>query len=107
MPANVAAPPEGGGMMPDSSQGLFIIVITMPGIIGLFVFSHLYCNRIESSFDKISYIVLLNIMAVIEASVLFDVTLLSRVKYEAISFSQVSEFTLKLMLPLTIFASAT
>jgi len=91
--------------VPDSAQGLFLLVLTMPGIVGFFVFSHMYCNRIESSFDKFGYIVLLNIVGVLGASIFFDLALLARIRYDAISFADISEFTIKLMLPLTACSS--
>ena len=48
--------------MPVSAEQVFLLIVILPGFLGYFAFSHLYCREIEDVIDKFCYIILFNLI---------------------------------------------
>lgn len=50
--------------MPDSTQAILILVITLPGFLGYLLFNRLSSRCIEDAFEKVGFVVLFNVTSI-------------------------------------------
>jgi hypothetical protein len=92
--------------MPDSSQGMFILVLTMPGFLGYLAFSKIYRLRIDDSVEKVGYIVGLNIFSLSIVSLFYDFSEFLKSDFSNIGAKNVVYFVNQLMLATSICSVA-
>jgi hypothetical protein len=90
--------------MPESSQTLLIVIFTLPGVLGYFVFASLYRREISDNFDKVSLVAIFDLVAIVILSIVLDVSSLSVATQSTLAFDAVQEFVTDLLLPLSIIS---